>query len=104
MKTHALVPVANKDHTEDQIEENVNKNANNNNSEEEEQEEEESEMETLNGFRISKERIKVTFKAVPKPKEYVREVDEQTYREYKQKLKKDKARKERIMNLTEEDK
>jgi len=33
-------------------------------------------METLNGFRISKERIKVTFKAVPKPKEYVREVDE----------------------------
>ena len=59
-------------------------------------------METVGGFRIAKERIKVKFKAVPKQNEHVREVDEKTYREYRQKLKADKARKEREANKSQE--
>lgn len=63
---------------------------------------EEEQLETVGGFRIAKERIKVKFKAVPKQKEYVREVDEQTYRKYRQKFRVGQARKEQVTHLTQE--
>lgn len=37
----------------------------------------------MGSYKVAKERIKVKFKAVPKEKDYAREVDYETYRAYR---------------------